>query len=101
MTQDPSDHIIADPPLVIDLPERIEPEEEPLECLDDYGEGTCEGNVEYRMPLSGTGKSFPRCDGHWDKRLDAQEGINQRYPTHPPSDWSPWDAGEHWDEDEY
>lgn len=68
------------------------------ECLD--GPVDCEGSVQYRMALSGTGRSFPRCDKHWSDRLDTQRGIDERYPTHPPSDWSPLDAGESWYEDE-
>jgi hypothetical protein len=76
-----------------------EPEEE-LECLDDH-KGGCGGPVELRMPLSGTGRSFPRCDFHWDERLAEQERINERYPTHPPDDWSPYDAGEAWYEEDY
>jgi hypothetical protein len=83
-----------------ELAANAEPEEE-LACLDDYGDGTCEGLVLYRMPLSGTGRSFPRCDWHWDARLAEQERINERYPTHPPDDWSPYDAGEAWYEEDY
>jgi hypothetical protein len=71
-----------------------------LDCLDDYGDNTCEGNVEYRMPLSGTGNSFPRCEKHWEDRLETQQGINERYPMTAPSDFSEMDAGERWD-DEY
>lgn len=74
---------------------------EALTCLDDYGDGTCVGAVEYRMALSGTGQSFPRCDGHWDDRLEVQDGINQRYPYHQPADFDPMDAGEAWGEDDY
>lgn len=70
------------------------------DCLESGREDDpCKGATEYRMALSGTGRSFPRCDHHWDKRLKIQDEINQRYPEHPPSDWSPLDAGEHWDED--
>ena len=69
-----------------------------LSCLD--GPEDCAGEVEYRMPLSGTGQSFPRCEKHWAERLDRQAEIDRRYPTHPPSDWSPLDAGESWYEDE-
>jgi hypothetical protein len=72
--------------------------DEILECLDDY-EGSCSGAVEYRMALSGTGRSFPRCDKHWDDRLEVQEGINQRYPSQQPADFDPMYAGERWDED--
>lgn len=72
------------------------PEPEP-ECIDPSME--CEGTVEYRMPLSGTGKSFPRCDKHWDIRLDTQRGIDERYPTHAPSDFDPSYAGESWNGD--
>ncbi len=74
-------------------------DEEILECLEDHGENTCRGPVEYRMPLSESGKSFPRCDLHWDKRLDEQERINETYPTFAPSDFDPGYAGETWDED--
>jgi hypothetical protein len=72
---------------------------EPLECLDDYGEGTCSGAVEYRTALSATGRSFPRCEKHWGERLDEQEEIDERYPALPPSDFDPACAGERWDED--
>lgn len=67
------------------------------ECLDE--DDTCDGTVEYRMPLSGTGKSFPRCEKHWGERLEEQQKINERYPTLPPSDFDPDYAGERWDED--
>lgn len=67
------------------------------DCLD--GPEGCEGRVEYRHALSSTGRPFKRCDKHWGARLDVQRGINERYPETPPADWSPLDAGEHWDED--
>ena len=76
-------------------------EDEPLECLDQY-QGDCTGEVEMRFPLSGTGKSFPRCKGHWEKRLDKQEEINRRYAPNsdePPDGFDPTYAGERWDED--
>lgn len=72
------------------------------ECLDHH-EGDCKGPVEYRMPLSGTGRSFPRCEGHWDARLDREEQIRERYghpdSSMPPSDFDPTYAGERWDDD--
>jgi hypothetical protein len=67
-------------------------------CLD--GPSGCRGPVEYRMALSSTGRSFPRCEHHWDLRLDEQERINERYPATPPPDFDPLDAGESWDDDE-
>ena len=72
-----------------------------LECLDRWHDA-CEGEVDYRYPLSATGKSFPRCDRHWRLRLDAQEEINRRYAPNsdvPPADFDPYYAGERWDED--
>lgn len=68
-------------------------------CLE-HGDD-CRGPVEYRMPLSGTGRAFPRCDFHWDKRLDAQERHNRSYPDSPvaPGWFDPTYAGESWDED--
>lgn len=69
-----------------------------LKCLE-HGPA-CQGTVEYRMPLSGTGKSFPRCEHHWDKRLDQQAEINRKYGSNvPPADFDPMYAGEHWDEE--
>ena len=63
--------------------------------------GSCRGVVARREPLSGTGRSFPRCDLHWDQRLQLQRELSHRYPVSPPADWSPLDAGEAWDEDDY
>lgn len=47
-----------------------------LECLG--GSGLCVGKVEYRMALSGTGVSFPRCDKHWAERLELERGLHTR-----------------------
>lgn len=69
-----------------------------ITCLNDY-EGGCEGSIEYRFPLSGTGKSFPRCDKHWSDRLDLDDQLRSRYPTHQPADFDPMMAGERWDDD--
>ena len=77
--------------------------DEVLECLDaGMDPANCDGPVEYRMALSGTGRSFPRCEKHWGIRLDVQDGINQRYGgVNPPSDFDPSYAGEAWGEDDY
>ena len=69
-----------------------------MECLDD-GRNDCLGPIEYRMPLSSSGKSFPRCERHWDARLKEQARINRDYPYNQPSDFDPSYAGEAWDED--
>lgn len=72
-----------------------------LECLD--GPEGCSGEVEYRMSLSPSGRSFPRCDGHWSKRLDEDERQTERLGSWrsdvPPAWFDPLDAGERWDED--
>jgi hypothetical protein len=77
-----------------------DPDDDPLECLEAHTDA-CRGPVELRMPLSGTGRSFPRCTFHWERRLDLEDELNERYPAQPPSDWSPLDAGEAWDEEDY
>ena len=66
-------------------------------CLD--GPEGCSGPVRYRTPLSGTGRSFPRCRWHWAARLDLQAGIDARYPDQatPPAGFDPSYAGESWD----
>jgi hypothetical protein len=71
------------------------------ECLDERGEQTCRGPLQYRMALSGTGKSFVRCDKHWGDRLAMQDKINNRYPDSEfaPSDFDPTYAGERWNDD--
>ena len=75
-------------------------EPEDLECLNAY-DGRCKGAVEYRTPLSGTGKAFPRCDKHWSERLDHEEALRERYPEHAPADFDPLYAGEAWGEEDY
>lgn len=74
--------------------------DEQLECLDAH-RGDCEGDVEYRTPLSGTGRAFPRCDKHWDERLATRERVNRDYPDSPcaPAWFDPAYAGERWDEE--
>ena len=70
-------------------------------CLDE-GRGHCEGQVEYRLPLTATGRSFPRCERHWNERLDAQEAHDRNYPDSPlaPAWFDPMAAGERWDEED-
>jgi len=69
-------------------------------CLNSSDETGCAGTVEYRMPLSGTGKSFPRCDKHWRRRLEQEEDLRRRYPVQQPADFDPLYAGERWNEDD-
>lgn len=73
-----------------------------IECLDNRGDDTCRGEIEYRFPLSGSRRSFPRCDRHWSERLDLQDQINRRYAPNSdvaPSGFDPSYAGERWDSD--
>ena len=71
-----------------------------VECIEDTAlDHPCKGGVEYRESLSGTGTPIPRCDSHWSKRLDLQHDLAVRYPREAPSDFDPYYAGEHWDED--
>lgn len=74
-----------------------------IECMDDGDNDTgCTGAVEYRMSLSPTGISFPRCDRHWAKRLDAEERMNERVGNWrsdiPPPWFDPTACGEVWDD---
>lgn len=74
--------------------------DEPLECLDGGEEMIgCKGPVELRYPLSPTGIWYPRCDEHYEQRLEQQDKINERYPFHEPADFDPLYAGERWDDD--
>lgn len=49
-------------------------------CLDEW-RGGCEGEVEYRIPMSPTGKWYPRCEKHFNERLDTQERLSRTYGT--------------------
>lgn len=72
------------------------------DCLDNRGEDDCSGEVEYRYPLSGTGRSFVRCDKHWSARLDLQDTLRYRYGVDSdvaPVGFDPSYAGERWDSD--
>jgi len=71
---------------------------EELECLDSYN-SSCVGVIELRPSLTGTGTSIPRCNKHWEDRLDKEERIRERYPYNAPSDFDPSYAGERWDDD--
>jgi hypothetical protein len=69
-----------------------------LECINEY-EDHCRGSVEYRMALSDTGQSFPRCEAHWAEAVDREMDLRRRYPVIAPADWDPSYAGERWDDD--
>lgn len=66
-----------------------------VECLD-QDESRCSGAIEYRPAMSGSGESFPRCDRHFTQRRHLEEDITDRYPSLPPEDFDPMDAGEDW-----
>lgn len=76
-------------------------QEEP-ECLN--GPTGCSGTVEYRLALSPSGRSFPRCEGHWLKRLDTEQHSVKVHGSWrsdvPPAGFDPLAAGERWLEDE-
>lgn len=62
------------------------------ECLN-FGPD-CAGAVEYRMAMSGTGKSYPRCDHHFDIRWSTQERLSRDYGVplvYDGSDYSDYD----------
>ena len=71
------------------------------ECLDDRGEGTCSGPVEYHSIDPGRQRAFPRCDLHWNERLDRRQNSMEMYADSDvaPSWFDPSYAGERWDEE--
>lgn len=80
-----------------DQQEEFEAEREPLECLD--GPEGCSGAIEYRTALSPSGRAFPRCDKHWEARLDKEDASFSWRSVAAPSWFDPSYAGESWDED--
>lgn len=73
-------------------------EPEPLECIDDHGEGTCAGPVAYHSVDPGRASAPPRCDRHWERRLERRENSIERYENSdvPPPWFDPTIAGEEW-----
>lgn len=74
--------------------------DEPLECLDDRGENTCSGPIEYHSV--GRGNAFPRCDHHFNQRLHRYETSDlERYADSDiaPAWFDPTYAGERWSDD--
>lgn len=69
-----------------------------LECIDGYDGFYCKGAVEYRS-LPWGGGSFPRCDVHYNARLEREFDLRDRYPDDAPADFDPYYAGESWDDD--
>ena len=69
-----------------------------MECIDDYGDGTCRGDVEY-FDVSGSGRAFPRCGKHADEAVERDQAIRERYPVTAPADFDPDYAGERWEDD--
>ncbi len=74
---------------------------ETLECLDDHGETPCAGPVQLHSVDPGRSGAFPRCDAHWERRLDRLENSIERYADSdvPPAWFDPTAAGERWDDD--
>lgn len=79
------------------------------DCLDYRPDepSRCRGPVEYHSLDPGFAKSFPRCEKHWEARLNEQERIDRTYGARsdaPPS-WfkGSWggenEFGERWDDD--
>lgn len=57
----------------------------PADCLDADAMFTgCAGDVEYRLAMSATGISYPRCDAHFEARWETQQRLARDYgvPTY-------------------
>jgi len=76
------------------------------ECINSHDDPTgCAGELIEHEALSGSGLIYIHCERHlaiYSERMHrVNADIAERYPAHPPADWSPLDAGEHWDETDY
>jgi hypothetical protein len=69
-----------------------------LSCLD--GPRGCAGPVELRTaPDRSDGKHFPRCEAHFEARLDESPRILELLSPSRPDWYDEANVGEHWDED--
>lgn len=84
-------------------------DDEELECLDDHGENTCRGPIEYHTTGQSL-KAWPRCEFHQERRQarydDPSSSERLADSDLPPSDFHRgWgganDVGEYWSEDDY
>lgn len=67
-------------------------------CID--GPADCAGPVEYRTTPDRTdGKSFPRCEHHFDLRMASVQRNLELTSDVAPAWFDPSYAGEQWDED--
>lgn len=72
---------------------------DPLTCLD--GPNDCAGDVEYRItPDREDMKAFPRCEAHFQRRLDQAERNLELMSDVAPTWFDPSYAGERWHEDD-
>lgn len=73
---------------------------EQLKCMDARPDSPCKGDVEYRItPDRRDMRAFPRCEGHFERRLrDAEKNLELMSDV-PPSWFDPTYVGESWDED--
>jgi hypothetical protein len=52
-----------------------------MECVDNYGDGTCRGDVD-SCDLSGDGRALPRCEKHiYEEIWQVEQEIQERYPA--------------------
>jgi len=71
------------------------------DCLDYRPDrpGECRGQVEFRLaPDRDDFKAFPRCDAHWERRLDSATSTMELLSDLPAPWFDPAYAGEQWDE---
>lgn len=70
------------------------------ECLD-RNRSECEGTLEWRASITGTGTPIPRCDKHHAEALDHRDAVRKRYPDSDvaPSWFDESYAGERWNDD--
>lgn len=73
--------------------------DEPVECLEESPE--CRGEIAFHSVDPGRAAAFPRCEFHWEQRLDRRENSIEKYENSDVApDWfDPAYAGEQWDED--
>lgn len=69
-----------------------------LSCID--GPNDCAGAIEFRTtPDRQDGRGFPRCEHHFDLRMDSVERNLELQSDVPPAWFDEADAGERWDEE--
>lgn len=69
-----------------------------VDCIEWTDGPACYGSVEYHSIDPGRHRAYPRCEAHWEQRLERRENSIEKYEECdvPPGWFEPTYCGEEW-----